>query len=132
MPCRSKSTTTVKKRMNNNPVRNKKASNPKKSSTRKNEHIKSSPDTKENRFITDYFSTVSRRKLAIQSKLEEYNKQIEYCLENCTDPKENLVVADIEFKGKGIVASHPIKKGCFICEYSGDLIDIEEANVILI
>ena len=85
--------------------------------------------TKENRYITDYFPTVSRRILAAQSKIDESNKKIRHCIETRTDPKEDLVVNEFENKGKGIVAITAIKKGCFICEYSGDLIKLDDAKV---
>lgn len=86
--------------------------------------------SKENR-ITDYFPVVSKRLLAAKSKIEEYNNNIKYYIESCTDPKENLYIAEFDDKGKGIITSSLIRKGCFICEYSGDLVSLEEAKVCL-
>lgn len=34
-------------------------------------------------------------------------------------------------KGRGVVARKTLKKGDFVCEYSGDLIDVKEAKVSL-
>lgn len=119
MPCQTKS--GAKK-----PATRKANKPPAKKSTNK---PAKSQATKENRFITDYFPTVSRRLLAAKSKLEDQNKQIQHCIQTRTDPTEHLTVTEFENKGKGIVASAPIKKGCFICEYSGDLIKVDEAKV---
>lgn len=86
-------------------------------------------DSKENRYITDFFPTVSRRMLAAKLKLDNENKLIRQCLETCTDPVDNLMISEFENKGKGIVARVPIKKDSFVCEYSGDLIKSEDAEV---
>ena len=119
MPCRTKSGT-----------RKASSQNAKKPSTRKTAKAASkSVDTKENRYITDFFPTVSRRVLAAQLKLDNENKLIRHCVESCTDPEDNLMVTEFESKGKGIVARVPIKKDSFICEYSGDLIKLEDAEV---
>lgn len=119
MPCHIKS--GAKKRVTK---KEKNANN-----TKKTTKQTKSQATKENRFITDYFPTVSRRILAAQSKIDEYNKRIRQCIETCTDPKENLIVCEFENKGRGIVAACSIKKGGFICEYSGDLINLDQAKV---
>lgn len=79
--------------------------------------------------ITSYFPVVSRRMLAAKLKQEEYQKNIVHCIENKTDPKEYLSVTQFKDKGQAIVARLLIRKGSFICEYSGDLIDLETAKV---
>jgi len=52
-----------------------------------------------------------------------------YYISNNCDPKENLIVEEIDGKGKGVVTIKDIHKGSFICEYAGDLIDVKEAKV---
>lgn len=37
-------------------------------------------------------------------------------------------VSYFDGKGRGVVATQPIEKGSFVCEYAGDLISIEEAK----
>lgn len=119
MPCRTKSGT-----------RKTGSQNAKKPPTKKSGKTASkSVDTKENRYITDFFPTVSRRMLAAKLKLDNENKLIRQCVESCTDPVDNLMITEFENKGKGIVARVPIRKDSFICEYSGDLIKLEDAEV---
>lgn len=79
--------------------------------------------------ITNYFPVISRRMLAAKKKEEEYQKNIVNCIENKTDPKEYLSVTQLKDKGQAIIARLLIRKGSFICEYSGDLIDLETAKV---
>jgi len=118
MPCRAKpSTKKVATKKERKPKNGQKTSKQNKSQA-----------TKENRYITDYFPTVSRRVLAAQSKLDEYNKQIKHYIETQTDPIEKLVVTEFDNKGKGIVSATNFKKDCFICEYSGDLIKLDAAK----
>lgn len=120
MPCRTKSGT-----------RKTGSQNAKKPPARKigKTAASKSVDTKENRYITDFFPTVSRRMLAAKLKIDNENKLIRHCVESCTDPVDNLMITEFENKGKGIVARVPIKKDSFICEYSGDLIKLEDAEV---
>jgi len=53
---------------------------------------------------------------------------IKHYLSNHCDPKDLLTVEEFADKGKGVVASRDIPKGSFICEYSGDLVDMEKAQ----
>ena len=39
-----------------------------------------------------------------------------------------LQVVDIEGKGRGVVSSKPFKRGDFVVEYEGDLIEMSEAK----
>ncbi|UXI17886.1 leucine rich domain-containing protein [Sarcoptes scabiei] len=81
-----------------------------------------------NNVITNYFPIVSRRLLSAKLKEEEYQKNILHHVQNKVDPKEYLKITEFEDKGKAIIATAMIRKGSFICEYSGDLIDIETAK----
>lgn len=86
-------------------------------------------ETKENRQITDYFPVTSRRLRAkIEAKLNENNIIINV-IENHIDPIERLLIKDFGDKGRGVVAKTMFAKDSFICEYSGDLIDLAEAKV---
>lgn len=88
-----------------------------------------SPSSKENHQITEYFPVVSRRLLAVKSKQENDFKLIVDHVESGQDPVHNLDVVDFGDKGKGIVAKNAIRKGEFICEYIGDLISLDKAQV---
>jgi hypothetical protein len=57
---------------------------------------------------------------------------IRHYISNKCDPIDSLTVQEFEDKGKGVIASKLINKGSFICEYSGDLVDIREAKVSLL
>lgn len=85
----------------------------------------------DNHLITEYYPTLSttRRRLTAKALELEREKVIKYYLsENC-DPKEYLAVQEFTDKGKGVVATATITKGSFVCEYSGQLVDIEKAKV---
>lgn len=127
MPCRTKSVTAKAKTLK--VPNSKKPTSKTQTKSTKKKQTKAKEDTKENRCITDFFPIVSRRALAAKVKLEEFNRQIQKCIETRTDPTENLIVTHFDEKGKGIVAGTALNKGSFICEYSGDLIDLIEAKV---
>ncbi|KAI2811231.1 hypothetical protein RDWZM_003910 [Blomia tropicalis] len=126
MPCRTKSVTAKAKTLK--VPNSKKPTSKTQTKSTKKKQTKAKEDTKENRCITDFFPIVSRRALAAKVKLEEFNRQIQKCIETRTDPTENLIVTHFDEKGKGIVAGTALNKGSFICEYSGDLIDLIEAK----
>lgn len=84
-----------------------------------------------NHLITDYFPSLSRRRLTAKQLELQQDKLIKHYLVNQTDPKDLFIVDDIQDKGKGVIASKFISKGSFICEYSGDLIDMKQAEVWL-
>jgi len=86
-------------------------------------------DKLDNYLITDYFPAVShRRRITAKAKEVEQQKLIHHYVSKKCDPDENLIIEDIENKGKGVIAKNFIAKGDFICEYSGDLIELEEAK----
>ena len=50
------------------------------------------------------------------------------CLESGEPVYWYLQVVEIECKGRGVVASRPFKKGEFVVEYAGDLVDLGVAK----
>jgi len=84
----------------------------------------------DNHLITDYYPTLSSTRKRLTSKALELQREslIKHYLSNHCDPKDLLTVEEFADKGKGVVASRDIPKGSFICEYSGDLVDMEKAQ----
>ena len=84
-----------------------------------------------NHLITEYYPTLSstRRRLTAKALEVEREKVIKYYLSKNCDPKEYLAVKEFGDKGKGVVATTSITKGSFICEYSGQLVDMDKAKV---
>lgn len=80
-----------------------------------------------NHLITEYYK-VTRRKTGKVLK-EEQDKEIIYFIENDIDDIKSLEIEEFSDKGRGIVTKKKYAKGSFICEYRGDLIDIQEAKV---
>jgi len=85
----------------------------------------------DNHLITDYFRNVSSTRKRLTTKALEFQSEllIRHYISNKCDPIDSLTVQEFEDKGKGVIASKLINKGSFICEYSGDLVDIREAKV---
>ncbi|XP_013410514.1 N-lysine methyltransferase KMT5A-A [Lingula anatina] len=76
--------------------------------------------------VTDYFPVRrSERRPKKEIKEEEQKHLHEVIL---SGKEEGLKVVDFEGKGRGVVATKPFKRGDFVVEYAGDLIDIEEAK----
>jgi hypothetical protein len=88
----------------------------------------------DNHLITDYFRNVSSTRKLLTTKALEFQSEslIRHYISNKCDPIDSLTVQEFEDKGKGVIASKLINKGSFICEYSGDLVDIREAKVSLL
>jgi len=84
----------------------------------------------DNHLITDYYPTLSSTRKRLTSKALELQRErlIKHYLTNDCDPKDSLCVEEFGDKGKGVVARKDIAKGSFICEYSGDLVDMERAQ----
>lgn len=89
-----------------------------------------------NRLITEFFQsaekttkTRSRRLTAKDLALEQESLKRKFVSLNCDPP--DFLVDEIEGKGKGVVSLVSIPQGNFICEYAGDLIEMEEAKVTL-
>jgi hypothetical protein len=85
--------------------------------------------TPSNHLITEYFSVITRKRKTSKDLKEEEDRLIIYHLENDIDPISLLNIHEFEGKGRGIVATKPIARGTFICEYRGDLIAISDAKV---
>ncbi|KAM4745878.1 lysine methyltransferase 5Ab [Anableps anableps] len=80
----------------------------------------------QNRKVTDYFPIRrSNRKTKTEIKSEEH-RQIDELLKNGTEG--GLEVKHIEGKGRGVFAVKGFKKGDFVVEYHGDLLDLAEAK----
>lgn len=80
----------------------------------------------QNRKVTDYFPIRrSNRKTKTEIKSEEH-RHIDDLLKNGTE--EGMVVKHIEGKGRGVFAIEGFKKGDFVVEYHGDLLDLAEAK----
>jgi hypothetical protein len=88
----------------------------------------------DNHLITDYFRNVSSTRKRLTTKALEFQSEslIRHYISNKCDPIDSLSVQEFEDKGKGVIASKLISKGSFICEYSGDLVNIREAKVSLL
>lgn len=76
--------------------------------------------------LTDYFPvrrSVRKTKKAVeQENLRHIERAIEWQLE------DGLIVKLFKEKGRGIIAGQPFKRGEFVVEYIGDLIDQAEAD----
>ena len=85
----------------------------------------------DNHLITEYYPTLSltRKRLTAKAKEMERDQRIKDYLNKKCDPSGILAVEEFDGKGKGVVATTTIPKGEFICEYSGDLVDIQKAKV---
>ena len=86
----------------------------------------------DNHLITEYYPTLSSTRKRLTSRALELERErlIKYYLNNKCDPIDTLAIEEFGDKGKGIIATKAITKGSFICEYSGDLVDIQKAKVI--
>ncbi|KAK9892407.1 hypothetical protein WA026_019857 [Henosepilachna vigintioctopunctata] len=79
-----------------------------------------------NHKLTDYFPVRRSVRKTTTTVLEEKQRCLEKTLRN--NIEEGLKVTYFENKGRGIVADKYFKKGDFVVEYSGDLIDMAEAK----
>lgn len=81
----------------------------------------------QNRKVTDYYPIRrSNRKTKAELKNEEH-KHIDDLIKNSTE--EGMQVKHIEGKGRGVFAVKSFKKGEFVVEYHGDLLELAEAKV---
>ncbi|RVE68271.1 hypothetical protein OJAV_G00089090 [Oryzias javanicus] len=80
----------------------------------------------QNKKVTDYFPIRrSNRKTKAEIKSEEH-RQIEDLINKNTE--DGMEVRHIEGKGRGVFAVKAFKKGDFVVEYHGDLLDLAEAK----
>ncbi|KAM6931339.1 lysine methyltransferase 5Ab [Xenentodon cancila] len=80
-----------------------------------------------NRKVTDYFPIRrSNRKTKTELKSEEH-RHIDDLIKTGTE--EGMQVKHIEGKGRGVFALRGFKKGDFVVEYHGDLLDLAQAKI---
>nr|XP_039266648.1 N-lysine methyltransferase KMT5A-A-like [Styela clava] len=94
--------------------------------TRKKKTKNSSKPSVRSHVLTDYYP-VRRSSRKPKSLLQKEHEDviIEAIKSNCED---GLEVVEFESKGRGVIAKKAFKKGNFIVEYAGDLIDWNEAK----
>ncbi|KAM9737224.1 LOW QUALITY PROTEIN: uncharacterized protein ACNS7B_012975 [Menidia menidia] len=81
----------------------------------------------QNRKVTDYFPIRrSNRKTKTELKSEEH-KHLDDLINNGTE--EGMEVKHIEGKGRGVFAIKGFKKGEYVVEYHGDLLDLSQAKM---
>ncbi|XP_068422957.1 lysine methyltransferase 5Ab isoform X2 [Clinocottus analis] len=81
----------------------------------------------QNRKVTDYYPIRrSKRKTKTELKSEEH-RHIDDLIKNSTE--EGLQIKPIEGKGRGIFAAKIFKKGEFVVEYHGDLLELAAAKI---
>jgi len=78
--------------------------------------------------VTEYFPIRRSERKPKAELLKEQMEGIEARLLATDDKDLDIEVANIEFKGRGIVTSRPFTKGEFVVEYAGDLMDIGMAK----
>ncbi|CAL1616588.1 unnamed protein product [Knipowitschia caucasica] len=89
-------------------------------------HKKSENKAPQNKKVTDYFPIRrSNRKTKAELKSEEH-KHLDDLIKNGVE--EGMVVNEIEGKGRGVFAATGFKKGDFVVEYYGDLLELSEAK----
>ncbi|XP_034727722.1 lysine methyltransferase 5Ab [Etheostoma cragini] len=102
------------------------ASKPRSRTGRKLRAKKTEVKTSQNRKVTDYYPIRrSNRKTNAELKSEEH-RHIDDLIKN--DTEEGLQIKHIEGKGRGIFAVKSFKKGEFVVEYHGDLLELAEAK----
>uniref|UniRef100_A0A3B4GAK2 [histone H4]-lysine(20) N-methyltransferase n=1 Tax=Pundamilia nyererei TaxID=303518 RepID=A0A3B4GAK2_9CICH len=81
----------------------------------------------QNRKVTDYFPIRrSNRKTNAELKSEQH-KHLDDLIKN--DIEEGMEVKNIDGKGRGVFAVSGFKRGDFVVEYHGDLLDLAEAKI---
>ncbi|XP_011477426.1 N-lysine methyltransferase KMT5A isoform X3 [Oryzias latipes] len=94
--------------------------------SRKHRAKKVEKKVSQNKKVTDYFPIRrSNRKTKGEIKSEEH-RQIDDLINKNTE--EGMEVRQIEGKGRGVFAVRAFKKGDFVVEYHGDLLDLAEAK----
>ncbi|XP_040899142.1 lysine methyltransferase 5Ab [Toxotes jaculatrix] len=81
----------------------------------------------QNRKVTDYFPIRrSNRKTKAELKNEEH-RHIDDLIKNGTE--EGMQIKHLEGKGRGVFAIKDFRKGDFVVEYHGDLVELAEAKM---
>lgn len=90
-------------------------------------HKKAENKAPQNKKVTDYFPIRrSNRKTKAELKSEEH-RHLDDLIKNGVE--EGMEVKQIEGKGRGVFAVNSFKKGDFVVEYHGDLLELAEAKV---
>lgn len=90
-------------------------------------HKKTENKAPQNKKVTDYFPVrKSNRKTKTELKSEQH-KHLDDLIRNGVE--EGMEVKQIEGKGRGVFAVNGFKKGDFVVEYFGDLLELSEAKV---
>lgn len=80
----------------------------------------------QNSLLTDFYP-VRRSNRRCKSELEK-DKQVDIEEKILKKKEDGLKVVQIENKGRGVIASKEFKRGDFVVEYAGDLIDLKTAK----
>ncbi|KAK7933070.1 hypothetical protein WMY93_003966 [Mugilogobius chulae] len=89
-------------------------------------HKKSENKAPQNKKVTDYFPIRrSNRKTKAELKSEEH-RHLDDLIKNGVE--EGMEVKEIDGKGRGVFAVNGFKKGDFVVEYYGDLLELSEAK----
>ncbi|XP_025837662.1 N-lysine methyltransferase KMT5A [Agrilus planipennis] len=107
-----------KKRLNDRFVNN--------SEIMKHPIISINPKDDQNHKLTDFFPVRRSVRKTKKTVLEEKQRDLENILRK--NIEEGLKVHIFEEKGRGVVTTKPFKRGDFVVEYSGELIDMSEAK----
>ncbi|KAM9744601.1 LOW QUALITY PROTEIN: N-lysine methyltransferase KMT5A-A-like, partial [Menidia menidia] len=103
------------------------ATNPDMSKLKKGAIFRTENKAPQNRKVTDYFPIRrSNRKTKTELKSEEH-KHLDDLINNGTE--EGMEVKHIEGKGRGVFAIKGFKKGEYVVEYHGDLLDLSQAKM---
>lgn len=89
----------------------------------------SSGTTKSSSSSTNVSNGRCSSRLANRKKSQETEELRKVCICSKIDPPGFVIKHFGPAKGRGVVARKTLKKGDFVCEYSGDLIDVKEAKV---
>ncbi|XP_037114574.1 lysine methyltransferase 5Ab isoform X1 [Syngnathus acus] len=103
------------------------ATKPRSRNPRKGKGKKTENNASQNRKVTDFFPIRrSNRKTKAELKNEEH-KHLDDLIKNGVE--EGMQVRVIEGKGRGVFAERRFKKGDFVVEYHGDLLELAEAKL---
>lgn len=79
-----------------------------------------------NHLLTEYFPVRRSERKTRKDLKKEQELELEQAV--LAGREDGLKVVDIEGKGRGVVATKPFKRGDFVVEYAGDLIDPDTAK----
>ncbi|KAK8404677.1 hypothetical protein O3P69_007728 [Scylla paramamosain] len=82
--------------------------------------------TQRNTQMSEFFPIRRSERKPKTTLLQERQKEIEERI--CSGKEEGLTVKHFGAKGRGVVTTRKFKKGEFVVEYIGDLIDVREAK----